>query len=279
MLVFDHNNRHVRYAFDRVFDPQATNREIFDECVKKDVLDAGGLQLLRLRLRSHGRRQDLHHARNQRQSRHYMQDGERVIYANRTTGGRGGDQSGGDLRRDIQRGNQRPDQRRRGAAEPPFEDFGGRKRRRAAAAETNRDAAEKTRDAAELELRAENDRLGRVVAALRDQIREEKGRDDDDEALDSGSPHLAPEDAAAVAGAAALGPPPPFDLPEVEVQLDLPLDLQQVKEEPSKESKPSKPSKPSKERKGKVAPCRTCGFIGSVKNMSRHRLAVCERNV
>ena len=40
MLVFDHNNRHVRYAFDRVFDPQATNREIFDECVKKDVLDA-----------------------------------------------------------------------------------------------------------------------------------------------------------------------------------------------------------------------------------------------
>ena len=33
-------HRDIRYAFDRVFDPQATNREIFDECVKKDVLDA-----------------------------------------------------------------------------------------------------------------------------------------------------------------------------------------------------------------------------------------------
>ena len=33
-------HRDIRYAFDRVFDPQATNREIFDECVKADVLDA-----------------------------------------------------------------------------------------------------------------------------------------------------------------------------------------------------------------------------------------------
>ena len=33
-------HRDLRYAFDRVFDPQATNREIFDECVQKDVLDA-----------------------------------------------------------------------------------------------------------------------------------------------------------------------------------------------------------------------------------------------
>ena len=33
-------HRDIRYAFDRVFDPQAANQEIFDECVKSDVIDA-----------------------------------------------------------------------------------------------------------------------------------------------------------------------------------------------------------------------------------------------